>query len=344
MKKLYVSLIIVICFFSLPGIAQIGGLHTYEFLNLSGSSRITALGGIHVSPQDEDLSLTTQNPALLNKSMLHQIQLSHEFYFASIQHGYVSHAFQLKEKILLSAGLQYISYGTFEAYDELGIYQRDFTGGEYNLQLSSAYQISPKWSAGLSLKTILSNFDEFNSVGLASDWGVAYNDTTRRFSAGLVVKNAGAQLSTYNGVREDLPFDIQLGITQRLKYLPFQFGVMLHHLHKWDIRYDDPALQEQSFITNPEDSVNVKEPSFFFDKAFRHVNLNGELFLGKTLRIRLGYNHFRRQELKVTSRSWLSGFSGGFGIRIKRFAFDFGKAFYVLPSSTNHISLSFRMK
>jgi len=57
----------------------------------------------------------------------------------------------------------------------------------------------------------------------------------------------GTQLSTYNGtaVKEELPFDLQAGISKRLENAPFQFSVTAHHLHRFDIFYNDTLFNAQ---------------------------------------------------------------------------------------------------
>jgi hypothetical protein len=75
------------------------------------------------------------------------------------------------------------------------------------------------------------------------------------------------------------------------------------------------------------------------EEALRHVVLNGEILLGKALTLRLGYNHQRRQELTIPNRSTLSGFSWGFGLKTKKFRFDYANALFTLAGSTNTFSL-----
>src|SRR5690554_7780094 len=46
-----------------------GGSNTYEFLNLSSSARVAAMGGNQIAVKDDDIFLGIDNPALLNKQM-----------------------------------------------------------------------------------------------------------------------------------------------------------------------------------------------------------------------------------------------------------------------------------
>jgi len=51
-----------------------------------------------------------------------------------------------------------------------------------------------------------------------------YNDTVHLFSASVLARNMGFQLKKYDGATaDDLPFDLELGITKRLVHAPFGF-------------------------------------------------------------------------------------------------------------------------
>jgi len=323
--------------------AQIGGQHIYEFLEVPGSARITAMGGLQLAIMDDDIAMGYQNPALYNIAMHKKAQLGHQLYFGGIQQGYAATAFDYKPKIVLSGGLQYIAYGKFEQTNETGQNQGAFTGSEFALNAGGSYQASENIAFGMNAKLVGSYLYRYQSYGLMADVGVAYHDTTRRFTAGLVVKNVGAQFIKYDFEQEPIPFDVQAGFTKRLRYMPFRFGVMLHHLHLWNIRFDDPALQQENILLDPN-APPPKQRNYIIDKLFRHINFTGEFYLGKALNLRIGYNHLKRAELNVASRSWTSGFSMGAGIELKRLSVSYGKAFYSVPASSNHFTFEYQLK
>jgi hypothetical protein len=67
-RKFYLIILCLVAAFA--GKAQIGGETTYQFLELSNSARIAALGGTQVALSDtSDLNLPYHNPALLHKGM-----------------------------------------------------------------------------------------------------------------------------------------------------------------------------------------------------------------------------------------------------------------------------------
>ena len=78
---------LILAFAAHSAAAQIGGLNTYEFLNLSPSARVSALGGNLITVRDDDANLALANPSLLNESMHQQLAFSHSFHVAGISHG-----------------------------------------------------------------------------------------------------------------------------------------------------------------------------------------------------------------------------------------------------------------
>ncbi|MEZ4883758.1 MAG: type IX secretion system protein PorQ [Chitinophagales bacterium] len=338
-KSLYFFLFLTLFCSSFTSKAQIGGENVYEFLDQSTSARVTALGGLQIAAMDDDVSLAAQNPSLYNPQMDTHLSLNTVAFVAGINHGYLGFAKEVDSLATFGFGIQYISYGDLIAADETGLVTGSFSAAEYAFNVGGAKQFG-KFSYGMNLKMIFSNLESYSSTGLALDMGLTYFDEESMFSAALVVKNMGTQLSTYSGTREDLPFDIQLGVSQRLQHLPFRFGITAHHLQKWDIRYDDPSLQSNSIFDTGDES----NKSHFADNLFRHLIFSGELFLGKSLVVRAAYNHQRKQELGVDIKGGGVGFSYGAGIHVKRFHFSYGRAIYHLAGGSHHFSISTQLK
>jgi hypothetical protein len=341
-----IALSLFLFYFSLTdSFSQIGGKGVYESLNLSPSARVTALGGNLITIRDNDLTLAFQNPSLLNEDMHNALTFNHTFHLSSLQQGYAAYGFHhQKWNTSFHLGVQYFQSGEIEAYDEFQQPLGSVKANEYVVTLGGGYQLYDRMSVGLNLKAITSRLADFNSFGLAGDIAAFYEIEESNFTATLLFKNIGTQVQPYvSGNREDLPFEIQLGISKRLKYLPFRFSIIGQQLQQWDIRYNDPdrVEEENSFFGDLEPTEESKF-SQEVDNFFRHFVFNGEFLFGKTesFRIRFGYNHLRRQELSVESLRSLAGFSLGFGVKISRFQIDFGHAFYHLAGGATHFSFS----
>jgi len=333
------------CFilFSQMTFAQIGGDNVYEFINLPISARVSALGGNLITVKDDDNALAYGNPSVLNSSMHQQITFNSAFYAAGINYGFLGYGFYLnKIGTTFNGGLQYITYGDFIAADETGLQIGEFGAAEYVLNVGAGRQYSEQISYGINLKTIYSRLESYNSLGIAADAAVMYADTTTNFTATLVFKNIGTQLSTYvDSNHEKIPFEVQAGISKRLRYLPLRFSVIAHNLQRWNIRYNDPNQVEPTSLF---DDMPQEESRFLVwtDNFFRHFIFNAELLAGKAdnFRIRLGYNHLRRAELNVNNLRSLAGFSTGLGIKVKKFRIDYGLSVYHLAGTVHHFGIS----
>lgn len=345
MKSYIKKLGLVVLLFSLSQvvIAQIvGGQNVYTFLNLSNSARITGLGGNLITVYDDDAALGYHNPAVLNAAMHQQMSFSTSPYFSDISHGYASYAHHIDNiKSTIYAGIQYTAYGDFDGLDPMGQSTGTFSANDYALSFGIGHRYNERLSFGANAKLISSQLESYNSYGIASDWAAFYQDTSKNITFTLVFKNVGTQFTTYFPDNpESLPFDVQIGFSKRLKYLPFRFSIIAHNLQRWDIRYDDPDLDEPTLLFG--DDQQQGEQSFFFDTFFRHIIINGEFLLGKreNLRLRIGYNHLRRGELSVPNTVSFSGFTFGVGLKIKQFRIDYGRGVYHLGGGANHFTIS----
>ena len=257
MNKVLLTLFCGILTLSIFAQAPIGGKHVYEFLNLSPSARITGLGGNLIPVKDDDVALALQNPSALNPLMHNQLSFNHNIHMAGVNNGYVAYGRYVKKwDATFHGGLQYISYGKFDAADEYGNITGTFKAAEYAFVTGASKQLYEKLAVGANLKFITSQFEAYNSAGMVADFGAFYQDTSGTFSISLVMKNVGVQFSAYDENRESVPFDMQLGLSKKLKHLPLRFAVIYHHLHQWNILYDDPNSEEApSFLGGTEQST-----------------------------------------------------------------------------------------
>jgi len=342
MHKIIQSLIftfLLINSFTLVG--QIGGRYTYEFLGNPQSARLSALGGSLITIADTDISLAASNPALLSDTSHNQISINHNFAFADGSNGYLGYARTI-DKLGINAhvGISYASFGEFTAADELGNAEGTFSGGETAITIGASKKLNERITVGANLKGVFGNLETYSSVGIGADLGLLYQKPGSNFSVAFVAKNIGSEISSYGNETASLPLDIQIGVSQKLKYLPFRFTIIAHQLQQWSIRYDDPnAVQSETLFGEPAQETSAFNQEL--DNFFRHFIFNGEFLLGKTqgLKLRFGYNHQRRKELSLSNFRSLAGFSGGFGIRVKGIEIDYGVGYFHLAGAANHISI-----
>jgi len=344
--KLFGTIILYVLTF-LPHVhaQDIGGQQSFTFLNLSNSARESALGGSAIATNDGDISLASHNPALLNKQGHTNLHFSHSFYVGEVSHGLFDYGHYIAPlKMTFHAGFQYINYGNITATDEYGnVLGNTIKPKENALFVGASYPLYEKVTLGANLKFIQSHFDQWNSNGLCADIAAIYTDSASRFNATFVIRNIGFIFNQYdNNNKSALPTDVQLGISKKLAHLPFRISLIYHHFNKWNLLYDDPNLNDSDFIVFGEDTSTRSKFATLSDNFFRHFIINGEFLLGKkeNLRLRIGYNHLRRTELKVNAFRSLAGFTGGIGFKINRFRVDYGYAVYHIIGKANQLSIS----
>lgn len=319
--------------------AQIGGTTTYNFLSLSPDARITALGGTNVSIFDHDLNTQLANPASLNRKMNGQAAFSTVVYPGGINFGNASYGKRFnKVPGTFGFGIQYMAYGKFTETDEAANVIGKFSAGEMNIYTGYGYQFGRLFSVGANVKFIYSNLAQFNSVGMAADLAATVNDTAHNITASIVARNIGVQFKPYNSTREPIPFDLQAGISVGFKGVPFRIHATFHHLTTWDIRYDNPADQQNDNLFT--DTTATKAKKYTGDKLFRHVIIGVEFNIKQIVRLDVAYNHLRQQELKLANRRGVPGLSFGVGVRIRQFDFSYGFQPMAQGQTMNHLTLT----
>jgi len=316
---------------------QIGGESTYDFLTLTNSARMAALGGNQIAINDSlDLNVSYNNPSLLRPEMKNMLALNYVDYFAGVNYGYAAYSFSTPLPGNFAVGMHYINYGKFiEALPNGERTGATFNAAEYALNIIWSHEYN-RFTYGINLKPILSSFESYQSIGFAADLGLSYFSKNRQTVAALVARNIGTQITTYydGAERESIPFDLQFGVSKRLQHAPIRLAATLQHLQKWDLA---KPVEDNSGTT-----TILKEENFT-KKFMRHMVLGVEILPSPNFTIRAGYNHQIRQELRLDEKMSTVGFSWGFGFRISRFHINYGSARYHLAGASNIISVALNL-
>ncbi len=303
--------------------AQSGGRSTYDFLSLTQSARIAAIGGNFLTVRDNDISLAAANPSLITPEMHQNLALGFVAY-PGIKYGSVTYAHSFEKAGSFIGALQYVNYGKFQKYDEAENHLGEFSANEMALLIGWGRMLSPHFSIGANGKLIYSQLDTWNSFGIAVDVAGSYFTLDNSFSVSLIGRNIGTQIVPYTpGNYEPLPFELQIGLTQQLKHIPVRFYQLLTNLQRWDLSYTDPADPDNQADPITGEVEERSGLSKFADNLMRHIVLGGEVTIAKVLSLRLGYNYLKRQEMKLYTKSGLAGFSLGVGLRIKMFSVSY---------------------
>ncbi len=342
--------IFLICFFLLIStvqtIAQSGGYSTYRFLSLTNSARVAGLGGDFLAIKDNDITLTLANPSLITPEMNNNLSLSFVNYFTGLNYGYVMFSHTFNKAGSFVGTFQFFDYGKFTETDAAGNILGSFSAADYALTIGWGRQLSPHFSIGANGKLIYSQMADYNSFGIAVDVAGTYSTKDDLFTASLIGRNIGAQIIAYRpGEREPLPFEIQIGLSQKLRHIPVRFSQLITHLERWDLSYtdpDDPANAADPISGETKQKTGIGK---FADNLMRHIVLGAEVTIAKTLSLRLGYNYLRRQELKLNNRAGLAGFTVGAGLRIKMFNLSYTRStFQAGGSNPNYITVTVNLQ
>jgi hypothetical protein len=331
----FIAICIFFCCLSIS--AQIGGSNTYQFLELSPSPRHMALGTWVSTLSPSSIHSVLANPAMLSDSIQGQVVLNYQPYFTGINRGTVAAVFDLNEGRPILVDTRFIHYGTFDETNTFGERIGEFSGNEIALGVAYAHHFPSKnLFVGARLNIISSTLAEYNSTGFTADLGLYHTPPSSRYRFGLVARNIGSQLSTYDSVKENIPFSLSFGISNELQYLPLRWHLSIDHLQNWKLAYVNPNQQQTNF-----EGELVDENPNFFDELFRHFVFGAELFPDRAFSIQIGYNFLRSAELSIAKSRSFSGLSFGFGINLRKFRFNYSHARFNAAEYTNFLGLTF---
>lgn len=320
--------------------AQLGGRYAYSFLEQPISARISALGGNQAAINDNDMHIGFVNPSMITPQLNNNLALNYVDYFAGSNFGSVNYAHTFNKVGSFMGTIQFMDYGKFDYADETGNPGGTFGASDFAFTLGWGRQLDSVFSIGAAAKLIYSFYEGYNSFGFAVDVAGTYESKTG-WTMSVIARNLGMQVTTYtSGVRDPLPFNLQYAISKRLKHVPFLFSVIYDHIEKWDLTYNDPANPAGG--TDPITGEENEQSGIakFGDQLIRHFVVGGEIYIGKNLVLRGGYNFRRRAEMKVTTKPGMVGFSWGVGVRISKFKINYSRSTYHLIGSPNFLSLT----
>jgi len=317
---------------------QTGGKNAFPFLDLPYNARAAGLGRQLITVFDDDINTGVQNPAAFNSKMDNSIGFNQALLAGGINHGMVAYAKHFDKVGTAAVHLRYVAYGKMDRMDVNGEKLGTFSAGDFVLGGSIGRTLNQNLSIGATFNLIWSQLESYSSMGVSLDLAGMYRSTNERTTVSAVVRNAGAQLSTYTEkTRAPLPIQAMLGVSHKLEHAPFRFSIVAHHLNKWDLTYNDPNAKPTTDPLSGE-IVPVKKAGFG-EKLGRHFIFQVETLIGKTVRIRGAFDYNQRKEMLVQNRPGMGGFSFGAGLNFKRFSVDYGLYIYSSAGFNNQISL-----
>ncbi len=307
-------------------LAQNAANHSFTFLDIPQSPRVTGLGGVNVTLSDGNMFLS--NPALLNAELSGEASFNHYFYYDGIQYNSFAFIQDIGKTGTWGIGMQQAGYGTIDSYDASGNPQGQESAGEYALVIGNSHR-SGNFTVGANLKFAFSNIAGYHASAMMTDVGIIFRHPHEDMTAGFTIHNLGFIMRDYTtSSNSTVPFDVRAGFSYKPRHMPFRFSITLQKLTQGDIVYYNNTLY-----------AGQNKPGNF-DKIFSHVVLGTELVISKNLSFFGGYNHLIRREMSLQQVSGGAGFSYGMLISIKAFSLSYAGAFYHLAGGTHHLGLS----
>lgn len=291
--------------------AQTNNSTIFRFLEITPSAKAAALGGNHVGMFDANASLLYLNPAYLTPESSKLVSATFVNYLSDSKIGFANGAYDIKNIGTLGIGIRYAGYGDLNELDEDGNNLGSFNASDLSLTAALSTMLSEKLSAGAGVDFIHSSYHIYNSSAITASGGIYYLDKETNFSAGLSFRNLGDQLDYYDGIREEIPFDISAGFSKKPENFPFRLNLTLRQLNDWDMKI-----------------VGETENPAFFDNLFRHVIFGGEAAFSENFLFRLGYNRLLHEQTKTNDSFDLAGVSVGIGLKVKGLDIDLSRSSY----------------
>ena len=322
--------------------AQIAGLNTLTLLDLSSQARTSGLGFDYLSVYDADPVVGVDNPSLLRPEMAGIGSLSFVSLFQGSMMGSLAYGYHFEKVGTLMFAFHFNNYGPFDGYDEEEISTGKFSAADYALSVGWGMWLDSNFSVGATFKPVLSHYESYTAVAVAFDVAGSYVSDDRQFAATVMGRNIGAQLSTFDGTRETLPFELSAEVSYKLSKAPFRFFLAANELQRWDLRYEDPLNPTTTVDPFTGEKITDGWGKRFVDNLLRHAQLGVEINIGKALFARVGYSYRQSAEMKALEGVNFSGLSFGLGIHTKRFDFAYSRRNYHLSQAPDFFTLSYR--
>lgn len=301
------------------------GTNVYPFLNLPVSARQAALGGDAISIRDYDVSFAGVNPALMNLEQDEMIALNYASHLSDSKYGTISYVRDLEEGHFIGLNARYMDYGKMPRTDESAVIDGEFGAMDASIGLGYAYQFDEDWTVAGSANFVTSRIDNYTSMAVVGNAGVTYHNRLSNETLALLFRNFGYQFKTFNGLRENVAFRVDLGYTKILDEFPVALTITAHDLQKINIS---------------QDYNNNGQEISWSRKIADHFSFGAELFPQQAFNIRFGYNVKRGNELAVLDQRSFTGLSAGFGIKISSFRFDYAHVRYHNSSNVNLLGIT----
>ncbi len=192
MKKILI--LFLMCSAILSGQSKVGSTAA-PFLNIAIGPRAISMGGAFVATANDATSLYW-NPAGAARATANEVMFSHTKWFADIDYNWVGAMVALGDIGTVGLNLTYFDYGEIEVTT---IHEPDGTGENYRprdlaLGLSYGYNLTDRFSLGVTMKYINQNIWNSSASGFAVDIGTLFISDIYGLRIGASISNFGTEM------------------------------------------------------------------------------------------------------------------------------------------------------
>ncbi|WKN42690.1 type IX secretion system protein PorQ [Tunicatimonas pelagia] len=311
--------------------AQVGGQRVFEFLEISSTAQITALGRQQValgydSSRVQEVTQFMFNPALNQPGLHQQVSIHYTPYYADIAQVSLGYSHHREAVGTFGVALQYLNYGSLESFDATGLPAGDFSAQDFAVVLNYSHEMRP-FRLGGNLKWVNSQISGYAATGLLADVSGVFRHPTQDLTVALVFSNFGILLrdELSAGIRE-LPSDVKIGVSVKPQFMPFRFHFTAYRLiNGYDYREEDG------------------EELGIGGQILRHLSFGSELLLTPNFQLRVGYNHLTRSTLQLPQTAGGAGLTFGLMFRTNTFRVDYSRATLHAAGAFNQVGLSLNL-
>lgn len=305
------------------------GESAYSFLEIPASAQSFGMGGAAIALVDDDVMLSTHNPALLGPEIGAQAGLSYMHWLGSANFAGARFGHSAGERGAWAVGIRYLGYGSMTGYEPDGTVSGTFTPQDVVGEGTYAHDFNDYLRGGINLKMAYSSYEQYTAWALAVDLGLNWYNPDNDLSLALVLRNMGGQVKRFDTEYNRLPFDVELGYMQGLGSSPFSLAITAWHLNRWKLK---------AFHHKEGDEKDMTGRTGFFNDLFRHLVIGLQYRPTDRFYLSLGYDYKMRTDMATYQRNFLSGFSAGLGLRVR--GFDLGVAYAQPHKSASSVMLN----
>ncbi len=298
-------LVLILVRLTAPGgtAAQPIDTSVFSIATLEPTARGASLAGASAALPSNGILAFLENPANLRPGSHNEIGASFLNHVSSLRTGTLAFGRHYDSLATFGVAMRFLGWGELTRADASGERTGTFSAGEFALSVGASRALNAKVRYGASVHLLRSGIDGQSASAIATDLGVFRYDPDTRLGLSASIHNLGFVMSSIGQGTDELPLDLRLGVSKRLRHLPLLISVTA---------YDLTDLGDDS------------ESATVLDNLFYHLKLGGEFQFSESFQIRFGYDHRKHQALRIKTRLDFAGVSFGTGIRVRNVGIDYG--------------------